>query len=90
MKHSIRLCALLAAGAAAQTQAPQADLYVFVGPANSITVTIPLIAKEDLIEIVSTFFIPGQEKRREDLRATLRKASEVTIVVTTGRVRRRP
>lgn len=52
------------------------------GP-REIRVTIPNIRKEDLIDLLSTFFSKGQEKTRKRLEELFQKPADVTIVWTT-------
>jgi len=58
-------------------------IEIYVGPGTEVRVTIPNIAKADLVDIISTFFGKGDEKAKTNFSAVIGKASDLTFVLTT-------
>lgn len=61
---------------------------IFVGPGKAVTVTVPAIAKDDLVNIVSGFFsqrTPENLEVKRKLQAVFGQSTDLTFVLTTKR-----
>jgi len=70
----------------ANSETPEKPVYpiqIYVGPGTEVRVTVPNIAKADLVDIISTFFSKGDEKAKTNFNAVIGKSSAVTFVLTT-------
>jgi hypothetical protein len=57
-------------------------ISVFVGERKSVTVTIPCMARDDEIEVISTFFGRGDEAAKKRFESVLKDAGEITLTIT--------
>lgn len=80
------LCILLAAlvcFAVGIYFANASEITVRVGPGTALQVTIPNIAKADLVNLISKLFATGDEKAKTNFNAVIGKSTSVTLVLTT-------
>ncbi len=78
----ILTCAFLLLFSAQSTQEP---IRVVIGKGKSLTVTIPNIEKEDLRDILSTFFSRGDEQAEKKFKSLFKESQSLTVILTTER-----
>jgi hypothetical protein len=57
-------------------------IKVEVGTGKTLTITVTRMAKDQLIDIVATFFARDRKSVKADLESKFQEASEVTLVLT--------
>lgn len=69
---------------AAQPPAPEKldPVQVVIGPGTNVTVIVPKLSREDLIDVISQFFARGSGNEGE-FKAALKDSPDLTLILTT-------
>ena len=70
---------------AAPTTGDQCAVQLLVGDGKSVEVVVPCVDREDVTDIVSTFFSRDNKDTKAKFQALLKKAGDLTLTITTKR-----
>jgi hypothetical protein len=76
----------LATTHAQKSQNDSCAIQVFVRAHKDVDVTVPCMAREDMISIVSTFFARGDEQSEKKFRKLLTDGGDVTLQITSKKL----
>jgi hypothetical protein len=69
----------------AQKPEPSCNIQILVEANKDVDVTVPCVAREDVISVLSTFFAKGDEQAKKRIDKVLTDGGEVTLRITSKR-----